>query len=293
VRHASLALLLALGTPAAVLEAQARDTTVRLAENAVVDVTWRTGRLLVRGTDGRTGTVRGGGRDYQLRSSGVGIVLTGREGDRRGDDRTLELEVPRGVRLVVNTVSANVDVRDVRGDVEFRTTSGDLVAEGLGGRVIAESISGDLEVGGTISTMRVVTVSGDIRARGVRGDVDVRTTSGDVRLTTERSPRLQVQSISGDVQIGGVLHDEARVQVNTHSGDVALRLPAGARGRLELSTIRGELDAGGPLTLLPGEVSSTRRGRNSRRYEFNGGGAMQLDISTFNGNVRIVRENRS
>jgi hypothetical protein len=285
--------------------AQSRDTTVRLSGAAVVDVTVRTGKLVVRGVDGTNGTVRTTSADYQLRSSGVTLVVAPRESDRRTDDRDdrrsrgVELELPRGVRLVISTLSADVEVYDITGNVEVRSTSGSLQFSGLGGRLIAETISGDVRTSGNTNVARITTVSGDVRVREARGEVELHTTSGDVSVSGDDISRFTAESMSGDVQFEGVFDATARVQVSTHSGDVTLRVPDGVRGRMELSTVTGELVAGGPLTLLPGDVGTGRRGRNGRRFEFGPGAGgsgvagLQMDITTFSGDVRLVRAPRS
>ncbi|AMW05642.1 hypothetical protein GEMMAAP_14180 [Gemmatimonas phototrophica] len=282
--------------PAPALQAQSRDTTVRVTGSAVVDVTVRTGKLVVRGVDGSTGSVRGGSSNYELRSTGVSLTLVSRDDTRRNaradrDESTIELDVPRGVRLVVSTLSADVDVRDIGGSAEIRTTSGDIQLTDVSGRAIVETISGDVRTTGSGALLRVTTVSGDLRVREARGELDLHTTSGDVSVSGERIGRFAVESMSGDIQFDGLFTTDARVQVSTHSGDVTLRVPDGARGELSLSTYNGELTAGGPLTLLPGESSSARRGRNTRRYAFGTGQApgVLLDITTFTGDVRLVR----
>lgn len=275
---------------------QAQDSTLRLPDNAVVDVTLRTGRLIVRGTDRSTGAVRGGNRNYQLRPSGVGIVVNERTRNRDDDDGPLELDLPRGVRLIVNTTSADVDLRDLRGDVDVKTTSGNLVADNLSGRLRVDTFSGDIDVVGTLTQLRVSTVSGDVQVRGLRGDAELETTSGDFRISGDRITRVTGKSISGDFTIDGGLTDNAQVQIATHSADITLRLPGGARGTLDFSTISGELDAGGPLTLMPGEVGGARSRRATRHYEIgsgSGSATFRLDLSTSSGDVRLVRGIRS
>lgn len=270
-----------------------RDTSITLPATAVVDITHRTGRVIVRGIDGTTGSVRGGGSRYQLRTTGVGLTVNAREDNRRrGDDGPLELEVPRGVRLLVNTSTGDIVLRDLTGDVEVHSTTGDIAIDNVSGRVFAETISGDVDVQGAPTGVRVNTTSGDIMVRGVRGEVEVHSTSGTVRVDGPRITRALVENFSGDVVIEGALDVNARLQLRTHNGDIVVHIPTDAKGRLELSTINGELTGAGPITLLPGDISP-RGGRSTRRYEFNGGGPLQLDISTFNGDVRIVRGNRS
>lgn len=271
-----------------------RDTSITLPATATVDITHRTGRVIVRGIDGTTGAVRGGGNRFQLRTTGVGLTLNARDDARRrtDDDGPLELDVPRGVRLLVNTSSGDVVLRDLTGDVEVHTASGDISVENASGRVLVETLSGDVSVQGAPAAVRVTTASGDIAMRGVRGDVEVHTTSGTVRVDGPRITRALVENFSGDVVIEGDLDASARLQLRTHNGDIVVHVPTDAKGQLELSTINGELTGAGPITLLPGSIAP-RGGRSTRRYEFNGGGPLQLDISTFNGDVRIVRGNRS
>jgi DUF4097 and DUF4098 domain-containing protein YvlB len=270
----------------------ARDTTVRVSRDAVVDVSLRTGRLIVRGIEGASGRVRAGRADYQLRSTGTTLTLSA-PNERGGvsSDGPLELDLPRGVRLNVSTLSADVEIVDIDGSVDVRTTGGNIRLEGVRGRTVIETVSGDIGSTGSTMQLRATTVSGAVRIREARGELDLHTTSGDVSISGDALRRVVVDGMSGDVTIDSGIADDARVRVTTHSGDVSLRLPESARGQLELSTFNGTLSAGGPLTLLPGD--GARRRRSTRRYELGGGGALQLDISTFNGDIRLLRGIRS
>ncbi|MCE2901513.1 MAG: DUF4097 family beta strand repeat-containing protein [Gemmatimonas sp.] len=272
----------------------ARDTAVRVSRDAVVDVSLRTGRLIVRGIDGASGRVRAGRADYQLRSTGTTLTLSA-PNERGGvsSDGPLELDLPRGVRLNVSTLSAEVEIVDIDGSVDVRTTSGNIRLEGVRGRTVLETVSGDIGSTGSTMQLRANTVSGDLRIREARGELDLRTTSGDVSISGDRLRRVVVEGVSSEVGIAAGLADDAVVRLTTHSGDVSVRLPEGARGRLDLSTFTGTLSAGGPLTLLPGESGGGRRGRSTRRYEIGGGGPLQLDISTFSGDIRLLRGPRS
>jgi predicted membrane protein len=301
-----LGALLLLAGGVSPLQAQS-DSSFAVARNAVVDITLRTGRLVVRGSAATTGAVRGRSGDYQLRTTGVGVTLdasgdmrssrtgsgtAGRTAGRR-NEATLELDLPRNVRLVVSTSSADVDVSGIDGDVEIRTTSGDISLDDIGGRLTLETLYGDVRLSGRSAAARVTTMSGDITMRGVRDDANVRTTSGDVTLGMDRAARVDVETISGDVTFEGSTTDDARLQLTTHSGDVTLRLPDSARGSLDLSTFNGDITASRSLTLMPNGLTSSRRERAVRRYEIGGGGSTRFTISTFNGDVRVMRGNRS
>jgi hypothetical protein len=303
-----VAIAFAIGAPAVPALAVAQsssDTSFALPRNAVIDITLRTGRMVVRGTDRSTAELRSDGQRYELRSSGVGVTLAARD-DRRDDDSNrdrrnrrdsrdanLELTVPRGVRLVISAGSAEVDVQDISGDVEVHALSGDVQLRSIGGRAIIETLSGDVLLAGGATGVRVTTMSGDIELRGVRGTAAVHTTSGDVTLDVERATQVDVETVSGEITVEGDLVDDAHVQLAAHSGDITLRIPESARGSMEVATYNGDLTSNRPLTLMAGTVGGRNRGeRGMQRYEFGGGGAARLLISTFSGDIRFDRVTR-
>ncbi len=274
------------------------DTSFSLPRNAVVDITMRSGRLVVRGTDRSTAELRSDDQRFDLRASGVGVVLAARderENDNRSRsrDRRLELTVPRGVRLVISAGSADVDVQDIAGDVEIHSLSGDVTLRAIGGRMIVETLSGDVRLGDGSGEARVTTMSGDITLRDVRASADVHTTSGDVILSVLRAGQVKVESMSGDIRFDGDLAAAARVRFATHSGDVTMRLPEATRGTMELSTFNGELSSDQSLTLTAGSTLARSSGERTRqRFELGGGGGAHISITTFNGDIRLERSAR-
>ena len=292
----AIVLMLGVWSPAVVTAQTSADTSFAIPRNAVVDITMSTGRITVRGGDRGTAELRSDGLPYELRATGVGMTLVARDdrsrGNRRrgGDGGTLDLTVPRGVRLRISAGSGDVDVRDIAGDVEVHALSGDVALQAIGGRLVAETMSGDLSLTDGADNARVTTMSGDITLRGVRGMADVHTTSGSVTLSMVRAAQVQVESTSGDIGFEGDLTEDARIQLVTHSGDVRLRLPDAARAALEVSTFSGELSSNRPLTLTGG--SPRRRGDGDhapQHFELGGGGPARLSITTFNGDVHIER----
>ncbi len=281
--------------PLGAQDVRSRDTSFAVSRNGVIDIGMNNGTLIVRGGNRGTAELRANGTNYRLRTSGVGVTLGmtdqgGRQRSRSGD-RHVELLVPSGVKLVIHGMSTDVSIFDVAGEVDVEVLSGDVALTGLGARAFVSTLSGDIRVSGIAGDLRVSTVSGDIEARDVGGAVDVNTTSGDVELSAGRLDRVQFNSMSGSIAMNGALTDDARLQFTTHSGDVVLRLPGNAAGQIEFSTFNGDLRAGA-VTLLPGGDAGNRRDGSARRYEFGGGGAARIIISTFNGDVTVVRSGR-
>lgn len=283
---------------AASLRAQT-DTSFQVPADAVIEITMRNGRLTVRGEDRRTAALHANRTNYELRSSKVGVTLDvnerGNNDRNRGrdsrDDSDVELIVPRGVRLVIHGRSSDVSVASVNGDVEVELVSGDFEARALGGRAIIETMTGDIKITEGVGDLRVTTVGGDLWASGVRGSVEASATSGSITIAGERLSHVKADVVSGDIDVTGALGDDARLQLSAHSGDVTVRLPESASGRLEASTYSGSI-RGGSMTMMPSVTRSFNDKGNVRIYEFGAGGTARITASTFSGDITIQRGGR-
>ena len=278
---------------------RAADTVFVVERNSVVDVTLRTGHLVVRGTDSRDAELRADGAGYALRRSAAGITVNignefrGNTGRRsRGDGEDIELRVPRATKVIVHGASIDVAVFDITGDVDIKVISGDVAVHGIGGRAILETLSGDIRAEGGVGDFRATSTSGDISARQIRGDIDVSTVSGDVVLSADRARRVSVKVTSGEISLTSDLPEDAEWELDTHSGDITLRLPSSAAGQIDVSTFTGDI-SGGPMTLVPpSRASASNMTRTTKRFVLGGGGSARIRASTFNGDVRITRPSR-
>lgn len=193
----------------------------------------RAGSVRVAAAD--TGTTR-----VRVTGEAADKVLVEQDRDRiavvaptaRGVDPRLhvEIEVPTGSRVGVETGSAGVVVTgsveavqaksgsgdlDVEqaGDVHLTSGSGDVTVVRVGGRARVSTGSGDVHLGRVEAAAKVKSGSGDIEV-GVPDDVavwtDVRTGSGDVTSAVEGR---------GAPERGAPYVD---LRVSTGSGDVAL-----------------------------------------------------------------------
>lgn len=121
-----------------------------------------------------------------------------------------DVELPRGARVDVKTVSA------------------DVVAEGLAGEQRFKAVSGDIRLDRSAGRVSAMTVSGDVRLHDA-GDLelDTATTSGDLTVEARLLRQLDVKTVSGDVRIAGRLQPGPRHSVETVSGDLGLEATGG------------------------------------------------------------------
>ncbi len=219
--------------------------------------------------------------DVELRSARIAMATTV-NGDVRMldcDSMTVEsssgeVEVRAGRALAARTVSGDISV-DAAEMVHLRSSSGEF-AVGSARNARMETVSGDVRLG-TGTTVSVRTSSGDM-VMGSLTRADVRSVSGSISVVSAAA--LRANTSSGRVR-AGLSGGVESVQVETVSGDVDLGLPLGADYRVSATTLSGRLRTGG-LTLSDLEFS--RQGIRGRV----GAGTVPLKVSTSSGNITFV-----
>lgn len=233
------------------------------------------GSVRVRGSDGEDArvTVRsGGGHDpraflkvNRLADSLLvdvrGAPWSGAGAGLRGDIRSVDLDVamPRGGRLDVNGISADVRVSGVMGDQRHRSVSGDLEATGVFGSFTAQVVSGHVRVEG-----------GTYRYEGV-------STSGGTHIRADRLVATRVRSVSGDVALAAAFEPEGTHRVETLSGDLRI-VP---NGGLTVS-------ARGMSTRILSQLEHRSESHIGRRTAIVGDGRAQLEFRSMSGDVSLV-----
>ena len=146
----------------------------------------------------------------------------------RSESVDLEVEVPHGASVKVDSQSGDIEALDLSGAKSFRTASGEIELHRLAGSAEVETVSGDLRIEGAAPIeVRAKTVSGDIEIRvPVVKRLDLGTTSGDAVLDAELRGEgpFAVRTISGDVTVVG--RSGFRVEAESITGDLSSELPA-------------------------------------------------------------------
>ncbi len=280
---------------------------------------WDRNEIRVSGTLGRGAerlevTPRGATTDIR-------VILPRNARNVRGSE--LEIRIPVEKDVVVRTVSADVEVAGVAGEVSAQTTSGDLEVAGRPGRVRAvstsgdvgvevsatsrvearstsgevrirgavresvdvESTSGDVDVASATPEVRAKSVSGGVTLRGVGGRVSASTVSGDTEVLDGRIQYGSFETVSGNLRLSGELQRGGAFNLQSHSGDIEILLPGGFDAEFEVTTFSGDIDNEfGPAAQRTGRYGPGR----VLRFTAGSGGPL-LTVRTFSGNVKLRR----
>jgi DUF4097 and DUF4098 domain-containing protein YvlB len=201
----------------------------------------------------------------------------------------------------VTTVSGNITVEGQPTELEANSRSGEIQLQGNTGRLSANSISGgvqvegavrgeahintvsgDIQLDGAVGSLRAHSVSGSIHAENVTAAAEAQSVSGDIRIIA-RTLSGEYSTVSGSVTLAGRPAGGRTLEVQSHSGEIELRVPRGTDAEVELTTWSGEIEIDFEGARM---LASSRRERTVRL----GSGGARVEISTFSGSARITQQ---
>lgn len=127
--------------------------------------------------------------------------------------------------------------------------------------------------------LEVDTVNAAIRVQGVQGGTDLETVNGSIDVVGAAGS-FEAETVNGsiDAQLSSVA--AGKLSAETVNGRVRLALPAALKANVEIETVNGRITSDIPVTAR----SISKR---SLRGSINGGGPVDLAITTVNGSVTI------
>jgi DUF4097 and DUF4098 domain-containing protein YvlB len=253
---------------------QTTEQARQALQHVEVEIVERSGRVEIQTRYSRP--ANGSRRDRREFSGSVDYTIT----------------APERARITANSISGDLSVTGIKGDVALETISGDVRVASAGRVTQAKTASGDVEITDTTieGTMDAATISGTMTLRNVKARrLDVGSVSGDVVLQGVECERLDAQSISGDVRLSGPLVKGGRYDLGSHSGEIRVTIAGDVGFELEASSfsgsVRTELDA-----FKMTSSGGGNRGRQRSIAGTFGDGSAFLDLTTFSGSIVVGRQ---
>jgi DUF4097 and DUF4098 domain-containing protein YvlB len=239
---------------------------------------WSKAEVAVTGTLGRRAALSLTGDPRRTR---VEVEV---EGNPHGTRSDIEVHVPAGSRVSVESFASSIVVSEVTGPVTAETVNGSISVTGSVKEVNAESVNGAVDVSGSPTRVHVGTVNGALTVRGARGELEANTVNGEVRVVGGGPfQRAQLESVSGAIYFEGALTAHASVQAQTVSGAVELLLPANVAADFTVNTFSGSID-----TDFGQALYRTPRHSPEKELTFStGGGGAKVAIETLSGSVTL------
>jgi hypothetical protein len=212
----------------------------------------------------------------------------------------LTVQIPAGRKVSLYLAVGRVTVTNVSGDLRIDASSSPVSATGFKGSLMIDVGSGNVQVGQVDGDLMVDTGSGPVKVSQVKSgrlsidtgsgdvtgtdlqgqEVSIDTGSGEITLTTLRAPKVSLETGSG--RITADLQDPVReLQVETGSGDIAIKAPSNLGAEVEIETSSGEIETDFPMQV-------TRQARDHLTGRI-GDGKGTIAIETGSGMVRLIK----
>lgn len=258
------------------------DTTFRLARGVTVEISSFSQPIVVTGVEGDEVVVQGADVDVDNRQVSIDGKMFG-----RGSQGPIMVRLPTWVHLSVSAVNGPITITNAPARLEVDAVNGRLEVSGGTGQMVLSAIGEIVVRGFTGTQLDIDGVSGSISVRGATGRIAIENVNGPILLDAINSRDVTVSSTNGQVQWKGGFDPAGRYRIETHNGGVEIDAPANLNARIRLTTFQGGLASEIPATIAgPDE---RRDGPMSERKvtATYGRGQATIDITTFNGGVRV------
>ncbi len=288
-RHLSVLFLLA----ACLTEVGAAQAPIRrgrgIAPDAAVRISNLAGTVRVTGWDRDsvdvTAVVPKGGGELLFGGGmgGVKMYVNPPVGEAVFPGTLVEVRVPTRARVWVKTESAEILVSGLTSSADLSSVSGRIVVTGSIAQLSAESMDGGIDANVTSELVRLKTAGGTIVLRGQVTDASVSSVSGAATAQITGLERSRMETVGGHLTFESALRPGGNYTIESHSGDISIRLPANFDGALDLTALEGRVIN----RLTKGPVQPRNHGKGEGLTASGGNASADLVARTFKGTISL------
>ena len=198
----------------------------------------------------------------------------------------LSIRVPEGSSLEITTVSANINVGDVKGgDIELQAVSGSVDADVYGGDVEIGTVSGAIEVQGDGSSgdYELSSVSGEVGAENLSGEIEAESVSGRVSVRGGSFESADFETVNGAIIFRAGLESRGELSAESVNGSVDIEIANALDAEYDLESFNG-----GIRNCFDKVAERTSRYAPGKRLNFTvGDGGAKISVETLNGSISV------
>lgn len=191
-----------------------------------------------------------------------------------------DIKVPTGCNITVVNTGGKINISNIVGDIDIRTSSAEIDLMSIEGAVTVANSSG-YTVGELIFGPVVVRqAQGRVSLQFVEGDIKVKSGSANIDIRQDRGA-LDLSTSSGDIDIQTDLDSSRDFFVATESGHIILSIPETSSGDLRIESQTGDIK-----TEMPIAIESMSRKQLKGTFGF---GGIKINLTSISGDVTVAQ----
>ncbi len=200
----------------------------------------------------------------------------------------LTIRVPEMSSLDIGTVSADIDVRGVQGELELQSVSGDISGEVFGEDAEFGTVSGEISArgNGDMIDSEFSSVSGDISVTEVSGELAAESVSGSIQITNGTFESLDLETVNGRIVVRGNLHDSGDVGAESVNGSINIDIQNAVGAHYDIESFNGRISS-----CFEAKPERTSKYAPGSRLEYTAGsGRARVSVETLNGSIKVCEK---
>jgi hypothetical protein len=244
--------------------------TIPVNENTTIIVK-SSGDLFLRGQDQAVVRFQGSEDRIRINQSNDTLYVETRA--------SLDLEVPRYAKVIVEKVGGSAFVQDLGGSLAVQKVGGDLSMQRIG-ELRIDKVGGSCLIDDISSVLFIGKVGGDLTVRQAASSVTAETVGGDTNAQAAGGDMVEARA-GGDVVVYITEGVRERMALRA-GGDVVMYLPANASGSFALNSGAEEITLdftrteGAQSQLIESHFYEFRLGEGGPRIEAQAGGDIRV-----------------
>jgi DUF4097 and DUF4098 domain-containing protein YvlB len=198
------------------------------------------------------------------------------------DDIHLIVHVPAKSSLTTSLVSATLKVQGLQGDAYLRSISGNISGD-VGGNLRVNTVTGTVRLSApSAKRIEIKTISGNIQLTGGQGEAEVSTVSGKIEADLGSLTRGRFKSISGDVTANYSMAQDAQIEGESVSGTIRFGFASTPDADFDVQSFGGTIhNCFGPKPTEP------QYGPGTKLIFKSGDGHGSVRIATKSGDIKL------
>ena len=141
-------------------------------------------------------------------------------GHQVGHGSDLKIFVPRQTQVYFKGINTDYSISNLDAKLEGHTINGNLMVKQVHADMMLSSVSGKVKVVESSGEALIESVSGKLSFSGDFDKVHLKSMNGNIMANIDAIDNLKVENVSGDTAINGDLQNNAKVKLNSVSGNI-------------------------------------------------------------------------